>query len=220
MAKSPTTEAEMETVADFTLSEYDTNWSKREFVYSAKESGDYYAGLYVYSNADQNWVNIDNEIGIVSTATGNSIAFGDRELNSSIYLSKIYPAYSRIARTFSNGDIVARRHLIYYCNVDSATTAQLASQAHPLTAQVPKGWNGIIASDPDSVHYLLLSNYAGESSCTLKDIMMQEGAPVFTEMTAISPQGSTVTFRCDTCHSVANALRIFIQGGQLEARQM
>lgn len=60
MAKSPTTEAEMETVADFTLSEYDTNWSKREFVYSAKESGDYYAGLYVYSNADQNWVNIDN----------------------------------------------------------------------------------------------------------------------------------------------------------------
>ena len=167
-----------------------------------------------------NWVNIDNEIGIVCTATGNSIAFGDRELNSSIYLSKIYPAYSRIARTFSNGDIVARRHLIYYCNVDSATTAQLASQAHPLTTQVPKGWNGIIASDPDSVHYLLLSNYAGESSCTLKDIMMQEGAPVFTEMTAISPQGSTVTFRCDTCHSVANALRIFIQGGQLEARQM
>ena len=60
MAKSPTTEAEMETVADFTLSEYDTNWSKREFVYSAKESGDYYAGIYIYSDANQNWANIDN----------------------------------------------------------------------------------------------------------------------------------------------------------------
>ena len=60
VAKSPTTGADMQTVAEFTLGDYDTNWSKREFVYSAKESGDYYAGLYVYSNADQNWVNIDN----------------------------------------------------------------------------------------------------------------------------------------------------------------
>ena len=60
VSKSPTTGAEMETVADFTLSEYDTNWSKREFVYSAKENGDYYAGIYIYSDANQNWANIDN----------------------------------------------------------------------------------------------------------------------------------------------------------------
>jgi len=60
VSKSPTTGAEMETVADFTLSEYDTNWSKREFVYSAKENGDYYTGIYIYSDANQNWANIDN----------------------------------------------------------------------------------------------------------------------------------------------------------------
>ena len=69
-----------------------------------------------------------NEVGIVSTSADKSVAFGDRELNSSIYLSKVYPAYSNNGRTFSSGSIVDRRHIIYYSNVDSATTARLASQ--------------------------------------------------------------------------------------------
>ena len=60
-----------------------------------------------------NWVNIDNEVGIVNTTTNKSIAFGDRELNSSIFLSKIYPVYSADGRSFSNGSIVDRRHIIY-----------------------------------------------------------------------------------------------------------
>lgn len=169
---------------------------------------------------ESNWVNIDNEVGIVSTATDKSVAFGDRELNSSIYLSKLYPAYSNNGRTFSKGSIVDRRHIIYYCNVDSAATARLAAQALPLTDHVAEGWNGVIVSDPDSARYLLLSNYTGEPACTLKDILMPEGAPVFGENTAITPQGATATFRCDANHSVAQTLRIFIQGGTVNARQM
>ena len=96
---------------------------------------------------ESNWVNIDNEVGIVCTSTGKSVAFGDRELNSSIFLSKIYPAYSNNGRTFSNGSIVDRRHIIYYSNVDSAATALLAACTQSLTEQVAEGWNGIIASD-------------------------------------------------------------------------
>lgn len=167
-----------------------------------------------------NWVNIDNEVGIVSTATDKSIAFGDRELNSSIFLSKIYPVYSTDGRSFSNGSIVDRRHIIYYSNVDSADTEQLAADVLPLTAQVAEGWNGIIVSDPDSARYLLLGNYLGETACTLKDILLPDGAPVFTEMTAVNGRGSTATFRCDVNHSVANTLRVFIQGDGLSARQM
>ncbi len=169
---------------------------------------------------ESNWVNIDNEVGIVSTSADKSVAFGDRELNSSIYLSKVYPAYSNNGRTFSSGSIVDRRHIIYYSNVDSATTARLASQALPLTEQVAEGWNGVIVSDPDSARYLLLSNYAGETVCTLEGVLMPEGAPVFGEMTSITPQGSTATFRCDANHSVAQTLRVFIQGGEVAARQM
>lgn len=142
-----------------------------------------------------NWVNIDNEVGIVNTATDKSIAFGDRELNSSIFLSKIYPVYS-------------------------ADTEQLAADVLSLTAQVAEGWNGVIVSDPDSARYLLLSNYLGETACTLKDILLPDGAPVFTEMTAVNEQGATATFRCDVNHSVANTLRVFIQGDGLSARQM
>lgn len=167
-----------------------------------------------------NWVNIDNEVGIVNTATDRSIAFGDRELNSSIFLSKIYPVYSADGRSFSNGSIVDRRHIIYYSNVDSADTEQLAADVLSLTAQVAEGWNGVIVSDPDSARYLLLSNYLGETACTLKDILLPDGAPVFTEMTAVNEQGATATFRCDVNHSVANTLRVFIQGDGLSARQM
>lgn len=167
-----------------------------------------------------NWVNIDNEVGIVNTTTNKSIAFGDRELNSSIFLSKIYPVYSADGRSFSNGSIIDRRHIIYYSNVDSADTEQLAADALSLTAQVAEGWNGVIVSDPDSARYLLLSNYLGETACTLKDILLPDGAPVFTEMTAVNGQGATATFRCDVNHSVANTLRVFIQGDGLSARQM
>ena len=167
-----------------------------------------------------NWVNIDNEVGIVRAEAGKSVAFGDRELNSSIFLSKVYPAYSCAKRPFEKGDIVDRRHLVYYTDVDSATTARMAARTLPLTEQVPRGWNGLIACDPDDTRYLLLSNYAGRPDCTLTHIMTPEGAPVFTETTTVSPEGSTVTFHCDTVQSVSNTLRVFIQNGRVDARQL
>ncbi len=167
-----------------------------------------------------NWVNIDNEVGIVTTCAGKSVAFGDRELNSSIFLSKIYPSYSSAARAFGAGSVIDRRHIVYYCNVDSAGTRRLAAGVSSLADQVPRGWNGVVVSDPDSARYLLLSNYLGEECCTLEDILLPDGAPVFTEMTAISRRGSAATFRCGVNHSVANTLRVFIRGEGLSARQM
>lgn len=167
-----------------------------------------------------NWVNIDNEVGIVNSDKSKSMAFGDRVLSNSIYLSKIYPSYSTDAKSFTNGNVVDRHHIIYYNNVDSAATAKLAAQVMPLTSLVEEGWNGVIVSDPDSARYLLLSNYAGETACPLKGIMTDEGAPVFTAMTTITEDGSAATFRCDLNHSIANTLRVYVKAVQLSACQM
>lgn len=169
---------------------------------------------------DSKWVNIDNEVGIIRNDSDKLVGFGDRELNSSIYLSKIYPSYSADGRTFSTDDIVDRRHIIYYNGVDSATTARLSEQLVSLRDDVAEGWNGMIASDPDSARYLLLSNYLGETACTLENILLPEGAPVFSETTAITAQGSTVTFRCDVNHSIANTLRVYVKAEQLSAEQI
>ena len=186
----------------------------------------YHAGGRFQSNGSQlktfagNWVNIDNEIGIVNSDKNKGMAFGDRMLSSSIYLSKIYPSYSTEARSFANGSIVDRRHIIYYNNVDSAATSRLAAQVMPLSGLVAEGWNGVIVSDPDSARYLLLSNYAGETACILENIMTTDGASVFTEMTTVTENGSTATFRCDRDHSIANTLRIYVSAAQLSACQM
>ena len=64
------------------------------------------------------------------------------------------------------------------------------------------------------------SRHAGRPDCTLTHIMTPEGAPVFTETTTVSPEGSTVTFHCDTVQSVSNTLRVFIQNGRVDARQL
>lgn len=165
------------------------------------------------------WVNIDNEVGIITGDLENSMAFGNRELNSSIYLAKIIPSYSNNLRSFSKDEIIDRRHIVYYSNIDSASTATLADQLVPLTSLVPDGWNGVIAADPDSTRYLLLSNYKGDVSCTLNDLSIAGAAPVFTAITAINDNKSTATFRCDVNHSVANTLRVFIKGDGLRAWQ-
>lgn len=60
VSHSPTLGAEAETVGEFTLGDYDTAWGTREFVYSPEADGVYYIGVYLYSDADQSYVCLDN----------------------------------------------------------------------------------------------------------------------------------------------------------------
>ena len=60
VSHSPTLGAEAETVGEFTLGDYDTAWGTREFVYSPAADGVYYIGIYLYSDADQSYVCLDN----------------------------------------------------------------------------------------------------------------------------------------------------------------
>ena len=164
------------------------------------------------------WVNIDDELGVVSKSAP-SMAFGDRSLNNSIYTAKLYCSYSPARRNVMPGQIVDRRHIVYYSNIDAATTERMASELQVLTDVVPQGWNGIIAPDPDGTHHLMLSNFVGDSLCMLSDISCPLGAPIFSEVTQVDGGSSTVCFKADTCSSVNDVLRVFVGGDKVTALQ-
>ena len=162
------------------------------------------------------WVNIDNTFGIITTGN-KQIAFGERANNNSIMTARLYVSYSDEPRTVGQDQLVDRRAIIYYSNIDSAATAQLSAACHQLPT--PEGWSGIMAADPDSTRYLLLSNFSGQRECTLTNINTRYGAPVFTAKTMISKSGSAVTFTADQNHSIANTLKFFISGEDVTAIQ-
>lgn len=164
------------------------------------------------------WVNIDNELGIVSR-TAPSMAFGDRSLSNSIHTAKLYSSYSSECRTVVPNQIVDRRHIIYYSNIDAATTQQMAEGLQVLTDAVPQGWNGIIAPDPDGTHHLLLSNFAGIEQCALHNITCPLGAPIFATATVVDDNKATAFFKAEPCSSVSNVLRVFVKGDDIIAQQ-
>ena len=164
------------------------------------------------------WINVDNELGIVSKST-RCMAFGDRSLNNSIHTAKLYTSYSAESRSFTNGKVVDRRHIVYYSNIDATTTQQMAEALQVLTDVVPEGWNGAIAPDPDGTRYLLLSNFASDRKCTLNGISCELGAPVFSVPTVIEESKASSTFACEINHSVSEVLRTFIKGDNITAIQ-
>ncbi|MBR1448143.1 MAG: hypothetical protein IJ588_05285 [Prevotella sp.] len=162
------------------------------------------------------WVNVDNQLGIVTTGC-RQVAFGERANNNSILTARLYASYSDEPRSVKQGETVDARTVVYYSNVDAQTTARLSASLCPLST--PDGWQGVIASDPDSTAYLLLSNFAGDSICTLQSVATLAGAPVFTVPTTIRDGQSSATFSAKNNHSIANTIRFFIQGSDVEATQ-
>lgn len=164
------------------------------------------------------WTNIDNELGVVSKSAP-AMAFGDRGLNNSIHTAKLYPSFSTDKRQFSTGQVIDRRHVIYYSNMDASMTRKMSDDLQVLTDDVPEGWNGVIAPDPDGAYYLLLSNFASDRKCVLEDIACPLGAPVFSVPTTITNNKASATFACETNHSISDALRVFVKGTGFTAVQ-
>ena len=121
------------------------------------------------------WLNIDNAFGITThhlqPSTSNlqpstfhlppsTIAFGERTNNNSVMTAKLYALYNSERRTVNAGDVVGCRAVVYYSNVDAATTARLATQNKTFTTA--DGWLGITAYDPDGTAYELRVNFKGE----------------------------------------------------------
>ncbi|MBR0047299.1 MAG: hypothetical protein IJP75_10570 [Bacteroidaceae bacterium] len=170
-----------------------------------------------FTTFESNWVNIDNELGVIRPVRG-LVAFGDRGANNSIYTSKLYPMYSNTARSVKSGEVVDARNLVYYSNINAEKTQEMAGLLLSLKDQLPTGWNGVIAPDADR-YYFLASNFKGENTATLKDFQLQGNvAPVFYEPTAINGSKATVTFTLQQNHSVAHPLAVTVSGSNLTAQ--
>ena len=172
----------------------------------------------VLLNSD--WVNIDNEIGIIGQ-NGKMIAFGDRSTDNSIMTTKLYPMYIDDMRSIGKGEIVDKRHLVYYANVTAIDMCLMSQRLCPLKQQLPEGWNGVIA--PDSLGaYLFISNFDGKTTedaledvqypLTKDDEDWEMWAPVFNVETYIADSHSTATFTLDCNRSFGQPLNFFIKG--------
>ena len=178
---------------------------------------------------ESNWVNIDNELGIIKTvdngqltvdssmrsvknkATANcqlstincqlTMAFGDRSVNNSIFTSKLYPLYSDVRRQVKAGEVVDARNLVYYSRINATKTQKMATKLVSLKDQLPEGWNGVIVPDA-GCSYLLISNFKGENTATLTNLKLKGWKPVFPEATHINKNGSTLTLQLEQNHSV------------------
>ncbi|MBR2154732.1 MAG: hypothetical protein IJ901_08985 [Bacteroidaceae bacterium] len=171
----------------------------------------------VFTRMESDWVNIDNELGVIGR-NGKQIAFGDRGANNSIYTSKLYPMYSNESRSVAKDAVVDARHLVYYSKTDAAETQALAQFVVPLRPLLPEGWNGVIATDYDHF-YMLISNFRGaENTATIRGIQYQGWAPVFPQQTTlIDNNTSTVTLTVNQNNSVAYGLRLMVKGSDVEA---
>lgn len=162
------------------------------------------------------WLNIDNALGVVGNAD-KTMAFGDRANNNSIMTSKLYAAYSDTRREVRKGDHVDARMVIYYSNITANTTREMSRQTQPLRDKLPEGWNGVLAVDPDSTCYLLLANFKGAPSATLRHITTAWGAPVFITETAIEDSKSTAGFTAGENRTVAQPIRFFVNARNVRA---
>ena len=159
---------------------------------------------------DTDWLNIDDQVGFVSRGK-KQMAFGDQALNNSILTARLYASYSTEQRPIAKGDVVDRRNVVYYSNIDNGTTEQMAHGLQVLADQLPKGWNGAIAKDTAPGAYLLLSHFAGDTDdVTLGGITCNEGAPVFETETTVSANLSTARFHVTENSSTGQVLHTFI----------
>ena len=165
-----------------------------------------------------NWINIDNEVGVVSKSD-KQMAFGERANNNSIMTSKLYASYSTASRTFKAGETVDKRNIVYYSNISAEKTAEMEALLNVLTDSVPTGWNGVIAADPDGTNYLLLANFVSDEKCCLSNISCKLGAPVFSQPTTISGNKSAAAFVAEVNHSVSDVLKAFVSDADVKAVQ-
>ena len=177
----------------------------------------------VLLNSD--WVNIDNEIGVIGQ-NEKMIAFGDKSTENSIKTTKLYPMYSNDTRTVGKGEVIGKRNLVYYANVSAIDMCLMSQRLCPLKQQLPDGWNGIIAPDSCGA-YLFISNFDGRTTeDALEDVqypLTKDGedwemwAPVFNVETYIADSHSTAAFTLEQNRSFAQPINFFIKGDNVIA---
>ncbi|KAG4103726.1 hypothetical protein H8356DRAFT_1643875 [Neocallimastix lanati (nom. inval.)] len=159
------------------------------------------------------WVNVDNELGVVSM-NGKKIGFGDRGSNNSIYTSKLYPMFSTNIREVKENEVIDARNLVYYSLTNAEETESFAKTVMKLVDQLAQGWNGVIAADREAA-YIFISNFKGDEECTLSGIKYGEYAPIFPKLkTSIVNGEASVKLNLQQNTSYAQVISIGIVGGK------
>ena len=203
-------------------------FTRRERTLSSEAGTSVYDGSRL-SVLPGDWMNIDHTFGVIC-GDHKEMAFGDRMNNNSIMTAKLYAAYSDKARVVHRNEKVDARHIIWYSNVSDSAIKALAARLQCLPS-LPEGWNGVVAADPDGIHYLLLSNFSSQDTvCTVHVKCGEYGAPVFSVPALVDHSVSTASFTAKENHSAFAAVHAFIQGtgvrtfldagGQVEVRNI
>lgn len=165
------------------------------------------------------WVNIDNALGIVAH-NAKEMAFGDRANNNSIMTTNLYASYSTESRAVQQGETVDARNMTYYSNLSAAATEGLSRALVNLKEQLPEGWNGVMAADPDSTRYLFLSNFASAEKAVVEGLTTTLGAPVFFQSTTSTGKAlGRTTFTVEQNHSLVSPARFFVDSRGVTAVQ-
>lgn len=166
---------------------------------------------------DGNWVDVDNSLSVVVNG-GQGIKYGNRSLSNSVYYSKLYASYSDSAKSFAKGDMIANRTAVFYSNINSDKTANLAgSIVYP---EVADGWKAAVVEDVYAEKYLVASNFYGDS--TPITITLPEGAPVLSQDTAITGNDASAILDYAEIDTQITSLSSFVkspEGASLKAVQ-
>ncbi|MDT3388743.1 MAG: hypothetical protein LIR46_13430, partial [Bacteroidota bacterium] len=135
----------------------------------------------------------------------------------SVMTSKLYAAYDDRRRVVNKGDVVDARNLVYYSNISVTDTRRMNDALIPLCKQLPIGWNGVIAGDPDGTRYLTLSNFKGKEEVSIQDISTANGAPVFDVMTTIKDNCASANFTLAQNNSVSIPIEYYVRGSHVKA---
>lgn len=165
------------------------------------------------------WVNIDNQLGVISNGNGKRMSFGDREARKSIFTSKLYPMYDNSPREIKAGETVDARNLVYYSRINAEQTREMAEKLVSLKEILPEGWNGVIAPDNDCP-YFIVSNFKGNTHIELSGLSYDGWAPVFRQPTIISENTSSIKFAAAQNTSIVQPLTIMVKGNNVLAEQI
>lgn len=155
-----------------------------------------------------NWASIDDEVGFVSTST-KAMAFGNRSNNNSIYTARFEPLYSNEKRSFTAGQTVDRRNVVYYSRIDAATTKTMYEKTVSLADRLPEGYNGIVVPDPDGSWYVLIANFNHNGVASLDGLAIEGRTPLLTVPTSFDGGRASINLNLAPNRSIANAVRYF-----------
>lgn len=157
------------------------------------------------------WVNIDNELTVYNINADRKVGFGERGANNSIYTSKLYPVYSNEPRAVKAGEVADRHAIVYFNGVTAEETmAMQTKQANGVISGLDEGWCGAFATESNAI-YLLISNFNGQNSSTVKSLSVNGLAPVLKVSGDVNGESSNVKLDVIPNHSFAQPMNIFMK---------